>query len=189
MNDISPTVLQEACCSTRRRLLSSSLVLVSVLLAQVAGANDVALPGTKPSAPQRLKIWGFEIYDARLWTSAGFSMSQYSEQVFALELTYLRSFEGKDIAKRSIDEMKRIGAFSADQEMAWRKAMSDMFPNVEKGDQLLGIHKPNAGAEFWSQHKRLGFIADPQFARLFFGIWLHEATAAPAIRQAWMAQP
>jgi hypothetical protein len=50
----------------------------------------------------------------------------------------------------------------------------------------MGFYKPNEGAEFWFQQKRLGAITDPQFAKLFFGIWLHEATSAPAIRQAWI---
>jgi hypothetical protein len=67
--------------------------------------------------------------------------------------------------------------------------MIDIFPNVQKGDSLLGIYKPNEGAEFWSNQKRLGVVSDPQFAKLFFGIWLHEATPAPAIRQAWLNKP
>jgi hypothetical protein len=154
-----------------------------------AQTGEQILQGLRPSDAQRLKIWGFEIYDARLWTRAEFSVQQYSTQNFGLELTYLRKFEGKDIAKRSIEEMKRVGKFNADQESLWLKAMSDIFPTVNKGDQLLGIYKPNEGAEFWANQKRVGFIPDPLFAKLFFGIWLNEATSAPEIRQAWMKRP
>jgi hypothetical protein len=50
----------------------------------------------------------------------------------------------------------------------------------------VGVHKPNEGAEFWFQQRRLGAVTDPDFAKLFFGIWLHEATPAPGIRQAWV---
>jgi hypothetical protein len=151
-----------------------------------AHANDTLLPGAKPSSSQRYQVWGFEIYDARLWMQPGFSVRQYTEHPFVLELSYLRSFEGVAIAKRSLDEMRKLGSISAAQEKDWLKAMTELFPNVRQGDRLLGIYKPNEGAEFWFQQRRLGLVADPQFAKLFFGIWLHEATAAPAIRQAWM---
>jgi len=164
-------------------------VILSVCMATSLWASEALLPGAQPSPPQRLKIWGFEIYDALLWSRPGFSVQQYTAQGFGLELVYLRKFDGKDIAARSIEEMKKIGAFSPDQERTWLKAMTDIFPNVQKGDSLLGIYKPNEGAEFWSGPKRLGVVPDPQFAKLFFGIWLHEATSAPAIRQAWLNKP
>ena len=166
------------------------VVMSIVLTASLVGhASEQILPGFNPSAAQRLKIWGFEIYDARLWTRPEFSVQQYNAHHFGLELTYLRKFEGKDIAKRSIEEMKRVGKFNADQEAMWLKAMTTLFPAVDQGDKLLGVYKPNEGAEFWFNQKRLGLIDDPQFSKLFFGIWLHEATSAPEIRQAWMKKP
>jgi hypothetical protein len=161
-------------------------VIVLSSLTAMASANETLLPGAKPSSTQRYHVWGFEIYDARLWTQPGFSVQQYAAYPFALELSYLRSFEGAAIAKRSLDEMRKVGNISAAQETEWLKAMTDIFPNVRQGDRLLGIYKPTVGAEFWFQQKRIGAVSDPQFAKLFFGIWLHEATSAPAIRQAWV---
>lgn len=149
-------------------------------------ANDVLVPGAKPSSVQRYQFWGFDLYDARLWTQSGFSVQQYDAHTFALELSYLRGFEGTAIAKRSLEEMRNVGSISAAQESAWLKAMTEIFPNVRKGDRLVGVYKPNEGAEFWLAQRRLGVVSDPQFAKLFFGIWLHEATSAPAVRQAWI---
>ena len=173
---------------TRRQLHGWHSIWAMALSVMVltAHANDTLLPGAKPSSTQRYQFWGFEIYDARLWTQPGFSVQQYTAHPFVLELSYLRSFEGGAIAKRSLDEMRKLGSISAAQEKDWLKAMTDLFPNVRQGDRLVGIYKPNEGAEFWFNQKRVGLIADPQFAKLFFGIWLHEATAAPAIRQAWV---
>jgi hypothetical protein len=170
--------------------ISMAVVLTASMTAGfLSHASEQILPGLRPSEAQRLKIWGFEIYDARLWTRPEFSVLQYSTQSFGLELTYLRKFEGKEIARRSIEEMKRIGKFNAEQEAQWLKAMTEIFPTVDKGDKLLGVYKPNEGAEFWTNQKRVGLIPDPQFAKLFFGIWLHEATSAPELRQAWMNKP
>jgi hypothetical protein len=160
--------------------------LVFMSMSLTALATEAILPGTKPSSTQRYQFWGFEIYDARLWTQPGFSVQQYASHPFAIELSYLRSFEGAAIAKRSLDEMRKLGRMSAAQEKDWLKAMTDIFPNVRPGDRLVGVHKPNEGAEFWYQQRRVGVLADPQFAKLFFGIWLHEATPAPGIRQAWV---
>ncbi|MFM8824215.1 MAG: chalcone isomerase family protein [Limnohabitans sp.] len=162
------------------------LALVLGTWSLMAPANEMILPGAKPSSTQRYQFWGFEIYDARLWTSPGFSVQQYTASPFVLELSYLRNFEGAAIAKRSMDEMRKLGGITSAQEKAWLQAMTDIFPNVRAGDRLMGFYKPNEGAEFWFQQKRLGAIGDPQFAKLFFGIWLHEATPAPAIRQAWI---
>jgi len=168
------------------RLWQMTWVVVFSTLTTMAHANETILPGAKPSSTQRYQVWGFEIYDARLWTSPGFSVQQYTVAPFALELSYLRSFDGAAIAKRSLDEMRKLGSINAAQEKEWLKAMSDIFPNVRQGDRLIGLYKPNEGAEFWFQQRRLGAVSDPQFAKLFFGIWLHEATSAPAIRQAWI---
>ena len=168
------------------RLWQILLVVVLSNVSAMAAANETILPGAKPSSTQRYQFWGFEIYDARLRTSPGFSGQQYTASPFVLELPYLRNFEGPPIPKRSMDEMRKLGSINAAQEKEWLKAMTDIFPNVRPGDRLMGFYKPNEGAEFWFQQKRLGAITDPQFAKLFFGIWLHEATSAPAIRQAWI---
>jgi len=94
-------------------------VIFSFWMATSLSASEALLPGAQPSPPQRLKIWGFEIYDALLWSRPGFSVQQYTAQGFGLELVYLRKFDGKDIAARSIEEMKKIGTFSPDQERTW----------------------------------------------------------------------
>ena len=62
-------------------------VTASVTVSISAHASEQILPGLRPTETQRLKIWGFEIYDARLWTQPGFSVQQYASHPFALELS------------------------------------------------------------------------------------------------------
>jgi Chalcone isomerase-like len=171
----------------RQRFFSWGMGLVAChLTLSLAHASPALLPGAKPSSQQRLSIWGFDIYDARLWVRPGFSVASYSAHAFVLEVSYLRNLEGESISKKSIDEMRKVGPFSREQESNWLKAMLDIFPNVQKGDRLQAVYAPNAGAEFFLNDKVIGRIQDPLFAQLFFGIWLHESTSAPALRQAWM---
>ncbi len=141
-----------------------------------------ALKGAVPSAPVRLRVWGFEVYDARLWTPAGFRHRYAAQFPFALELQYLRRLEGAAIASRSIDEMRRVGSFSDAQAQHWLTAMRELFPNVGAGERITGINLPGVGAEFWVNGQRVGMVKDETFARLFFGIWLDERTSEPKMR-------
>ena len=141
-----------------------------------------ALIGAVPTPPVRLRVWGFEVYDARLWTPAGFRHGPYAQQPFALELQYLRKLEGAAIASRSIDEMRRVGHFSDAQAQSWLAAMRGLFPNVGPGERITGVNLPGEGAEFWVNGQRVGMLKDVAFARLFFGIWLDERTSEPKMR-------
>ena len=140
------------------------------------------LGGVVPTAPVRLRVWGFEVYDARLWTPVGFRHGQYTQFPFALELQYLRKLEGGAIASRSIDEMRHVGSFSDAQAQSWGGAMRELFPDVRQGERITGINLPGVGAEFWVNGQRAGVVKDPAFARLFFGIWLDERTSEPKMR-------
>jgi hypothetical protein len=140
------------------------------------------LGGVVPTAPVRLRVWGFEVYDARLWTPRGFRHTQAMQQAFALELQYLRKLEGSAIASRSIDEMRRVGSFTDAQAQAWLTAMREIFPNVSAGERITGINLPGEGAEFWVNGQRVGLVKDVTFARLFFGIWLDDRTSEPKMR-------
>lgn len=140
------------------------------------------LGGVVPTAPVRLRVWGFEVYDARLWTPVGFRHGSYTQFPFALELQYLRKLEGAAIASRSIDEMRRVGAFSDAQAQSWLAAMRELFPDVRQGERITGINLPGVGAEFWVNGQRVGVVKDAAFARLFFGIWLDERTSEPKMR-------
>lgn len=142
----------------------------------------LALGGVMPTAPVRLRVWGFEVYDARLWTPSSFKHTQSAQFSFALELQYLRKLDGSAIASRSIDEMRRVGSFSDAQAQTWLSAMRGMFPDVSAGERITGINLPGEGAEFWVNGQRVGLIKDETFARLFFGIWLDERTSEPKMR-------
>ena len=136
----------------------------------------------------RLRVLGFQIYDARLWVAPGFKSKTFSEHAFGLELAYLRNVSGEDIATRSLDEMRRFASLSADQETQWLRQMREIFPSVQKGDRLIGTNRPGIGVTFHFNGKSLGEIRDPEFARLFFGIWLFESTAKPWIRKDLLAK-
>ena len=145
------------------------------------------LPEHRLLGTARLTVYGFKVYDSRLWVAPGFSGDNFSNQAFGLELDYLRDFQNEAIVERSLTEMQRFGTLTTEQTSAWRAAMLRVIPNVKKGDRIMGIHNPGAGATFWVNGQRAGDVADAEFARLFFSIWLSPKTSHPKIRSALLA--
>ncbi len=73
------------------------------------------LPGAVWSGTARMRFFGLAIYDAALWVAPGFSASRYAQSPLALQLTYLRSLNGRSIAQRSLEEMRRGAALTSVQ--------------------------------------------------------------------------
>ncbi|HNV58047.1 MAG TPA: chalcone isomerase family protein [Rhodoferax sp.] len=146
-----------------------------------------ALPDAQWSGAARMRFFAFDVYDAALWVAPGFRASRYAQSALVLELSYLRSLKGQAIAERSIDEMRRSATLSAVQERNWLTAMRAAFPDVQTGDRITGVHQPTTGAQFWFNGQLRANVADPEFSRLFFGIWLAETTSEPRLRSALLA--
>ena len=106
----------------------------------------------------------------------------------ALELHYLRDFDAKDIAQRSLKEMRRLRKITPAQEKEWMAQMLQVFPPIRKGDRLLGFQRPGEAAVFWHNGQLRGEVADAEFTSLFFGIWLSPRTSAPGLRQALLGE-
>ena len=175
----------------RAALLAAAGMLVLATGAQAAvqapAELQSALPQVQPAGSTRLTFWGFEIYDASLWVQPGFRASAWRDAPFALELRYLRSFDGDDIAQRSLDEMRKASPLSDVQARSWLDQMKNAFPDVQKGDRLVGLYRPGAGAQFFYNGKPTAAVADPVFAQRFFGIWLGSQSSEPGMRDALLA--
>ena len=156
-----------------------------------ASARRAELQGAMPQhrliGQGRLTFWGFEVYDASLWALPGFEPDKLFAEAFALELAYLRDFSSADIAERSIAEMRRSAAIGNALAKTWTAELQRVLPEIKKGDRVTGLYRPGLGAQFIVNGKVAGDIGDPEFARLFFGIWLSPNTSEPALRTALLA--
>ena len=180
-----------------RRALMSGLLLAALGRPASAQATtsaedtraelDAALPQHRLIGKSRLTVWGFQVYDARFWALPGFKPENLPGEPFALELAYLRDFTSRDIAERSMTEMRRSAAISEDQAKIWIDEMLRAIPDIKKGDRVMGIHRPGTGAQLLFNGKASGEIRDVEFARLFFGIWLSPKTSEPKLRAALLA--
>ncbi|MFM7001403.1 MAG: hypothetical protein ACKOXU_10140, partial [Limnohabitans sp.] len=99
----------------------------------------------------RFTYWGFEVYDASLWTSSEFSPEDWAQQALILELRYLRDFKGSDIAQRSMDEMQGQRALNPSQHKSWFETLQKLIPNIRSGERLTGIYRPDKGMQLLHQ--------------------------------------
>ena len=181
---------------TRRKWVCGALLAApaSAILAQAPASADDLRPELNALLPQhrlmgktRLTVWGFQVYDASFWAAPGFQPDSYARHGFALELAYLRDFASKDIAERSLSEMRRSSDISESQGKIWASELQRLIPDVKKGDRVMGINRPGTSALLLVNSKMAGEIQDADFARLFFGIWLSPKTSEPKMRSALLA--
>ena len=170
---------------SRRSTLVALACLPLGVLAQTAPPSELsALPGARLLGQGRLTFLGLSVYGAKLWVTDGFKPDNFINHPVALELAYARSLVGSLIAERSLTEMKRVGEVPADKAETWFAAMTKIFPDVNKGDRITGLHQPGEGMRFFFNGQPRGDIRDPAFGRLFTGIWLSPRTSEPKLRQA-----
>jgi len=171
----------------RRRPLLQALPLLAVPAAWAQGSGSPELTGLSRQGEARFRFFGLHIYDIRLWVAAPVTAAHWAEQRFVLELQYARHLLGREIAARSLKEMRRQAEITDAQAQAWLAEMQAAFPDVNDGDRLSGLHEPGVGASFYLNGQLRRRIADARFAQLFFGIWLSAQSSEPALRAKLLA--
>ena len=185
--------------STPLRALDAALFAVATLIAvhtvaqaPVAAAAAIApatalpdplrslLPEARLQGEGALRWFGLAVYRARLWSPPG---GWRADEPYALEIRYDRDTKGEQLVERSVEEMRHIGAGTAQQQARWREAMRRTFPDVSEGDRIIGLATPGAATRFFLNGQPLGEIDDPAFGPAFFGIWLSPRTSRPELRR------
>ena len=167
------------------RFILLAVILCSLLPTSFARDSlelSTQLSTAKLQGSGRLTWWGLHIYDASFYRVGSLSSSE-----FALDMRYQKSFSGKAIANRSVDEMKRIGV-PDDQAAYWGKELVSFLPNVESGQNLTAIYSPKQGTTFYHDGKQIAQIPGTEFSKAFFGIWLDPKTSAPKLRAELLGQ-
>ena len=139
------------------------------------------MPTLKAMGGGLLRIFGFQVYNAYLWTPEGASFDPAKPHV--LDIHYLRTFSAKQLAERSIDEMRGQGTGNEAVYPKWIAEMQRVFADVKEGDRLTGIATPARTAKFFHNGAYRGEVADAAFTDAFFGIWLSEKSSQPGMRE------
>jgi hypothetical protein len=146
------------------------------------------VPGARQQGGDLFRYFGFRVYDIRLWVGERAVDQTWDDRPLALALTYQRKLVGAQIAERSLKEMQGLATVSAADAERWLLAMKRLFPDVAEGDRLTGVLRPGQGARFFLNGQLRGDVDEPEFARLFFGIWLAPGSSEPALRNALLGR-
>ena len=142
---------------------------------QVAALEDMSLVGEA-----RMEVLFWDVYDARLYSHGS---GWRAEPPFALALTYLLDLDGKRIAERSIQEMRKQG-FGDELTLArWYELLAGIIPDVSDRDEIVGLADSEGHTSFFLNGELIGEIREPEFTDRFFGIWLSERTSEPELRR------
>ncbi len=147
---------------------------------ELPSAAQADMPPLKTRGGGLLRKFGFQIYNAHLWTPDGAALDRNKPHV--LDIQYLRNFTAKVLAERSIDEMRDQGVGSDAVYPKWLAEMQRVFADVKPGDRLTGVVTSARTSKFFLNGVLRGEMADPAFTDAFFGIWLHEKTSEPKFR-------
>lgn len=121
-------------------------------------------------------LW--KIYEAELIAENGIYQANGN---FALQLTYARDIKAQRIVDTSIDLIADQGIGDQNKLETWRGLLSDIIPDINKGDQLTGLRN-SQGATFYFNAEPIGLLKDKELSEYFFNIWLAETTTAPKLR-------
>jgi hypothetical protein len=123
-----------------------------------------------------LKFLGLKVYNISLWSED--KIFSYNNE-FAIQINYNMNFSREDLAKRSIEEIKKNNYLSEKEEKNYYQELIKIFVNIKKGDEKVALFSPNQGVTLFYNNQIIGKISDLKFARLFVDIWLDERGSYP----------
>ncbi|MFI8480189.1 chalcone isomerase family protein [Pseudomonas sp. NPDC078700] len=139
------------------------------------------LADTKLVGQGDLRIWGFRIYTARLWSAY---QPFDSSRPFALELTYHRDISRDQFVDASLDEIRRTSGeqVSKAQLQAWGDEMQRAFVDIKAGQRITGVNLGER-CQFYVDGRLHYEVRDRAFAKAFFAIWLDPKTRDSGLRE------
>lgn len=174
------------------------LLLVLPCGLQAAGGErtlkGVTMPGQVALDGRTLALNGmglrtkvvFKVYVAGLYlekTSADGLAIAASEQVKRMELVFLRSVDGADVAKAISDGFTNNAGEALPALKDRISKFGKLIPDVKKGDRLLFIYRPAAGVEVLANGKSAGTIEGKDFGDALLRVWLGPKPSDKALKE------
>ncbi|BBP59151.1 chalcone isomerase family protein [Pseudomonas sp. St316] len=166
--------------------LRKSLVAIAFCMFSLYGTQALSdwrdvLPGARLVGQADFDWYGFDLYQARLWSAAA---APSLETAFALELNYRRAIDKESLVETSLKEMQRLNGapLDAGRRDEWAAQMRRAFIDVKPGSRITGLYLPGQGCRFYVGETLSLAVTDPRFARAFFAIWLDPRTREPNLR-------
>jgi len=162
--------------NTKALLLTVSL-LVTVNL---ASASSQRIAQLKMIGQGEMSWLFIDLYHASLYSQTG----KYHERVYpqALKLVYQRDIDKDDLVSATKNEWQKL-ALDAGQYQYWLTALTQLWPDIKKGDALAFMVAADGRGLFYHNNRLLGGINSKEFPSAFLSIWLSKKSSEPALRR------
>lgn len=177
---MSSDVSQKAGLGVFRSMKYILIALISLLALPAMAAYDQYVPQAEKVGQGRLTYLMWDVYDASLYAPEG---RYEADRPFALRLSYLRNIPAEKIVERSIAEMAEQAGIDQSRLSEWEARLFAFFPEITKGDEVIGVNDGQGTSLFYYNGTRVGMIDDPDFTRSFFDIWLGSDTNVPDLQR------
>lgn len=127
----------------------------------------------------------FKVYVAGLYlekTSKDGLEIASSEQAKRMELVFLRSVSGEDVAKAIADGFENNAGAVLPALKERIKKFGAFIPDLKKGDSLVFIYRPGQGLELQAGGKTAGTIDGKDFSDALFRVWLGPKPSDKALK-------
>ena len=128
----------------------------------------------------KLEFLFWDIYNSELYSPDGvFAQDTYP---LALKIEYLRDIDADDLVDKTAEEWEKLG-YSDEQIAPWLSEIKTIWPDINKGDELLLIVDEDKSSRFFYNHELIGDMQDTTFGPSFLAIWLDENCSFPKLRK------
>ena len=163
------------------------LKLVKMFVLVLFAFQTQAQPELKTVGEGSYRYLFWQLYDARLATADGEFTGYNQGSPVLLELTYKRDISKQQFIDATIDEWKKLGHSSTEQQQKWAAQLQSLWQDVNEGDRLAALLLDDGKVQFYFNGVETGVLDDKAFGAAFFDIWLHPDTSAPKLRRQLLA--
>ncbi len=163
----------------------SRLSILCLVLFLITASKADPFSNLEPVGTATLRVIFWALYDSTLFTPNG--NYQGVEPGLTLQIDYRRKISRKDLINRTRDEWEKMDLYQQDSEQ-WINLLAEIWPDVQKGDQLAVQVTDSLGSNFYLNGEPAGTIQDSQFTHDFLAIFLSEKSSYPRLRNRLVGQ-
>ncbi|MFT6984640.1 MAG: hypothetical protein ACJAT7_000437 [Psychromonas sp.] len=170
------TILKALLTYPKVLLLTISLLL----MVNLANASNQLTAPLKMVGQGEMSWLFINLYHASFYSQSG----EYQEQVYpqALKIVYQQDIDKEDLVSATEKEWRKL-SLNNKQYQNWLTELTQLWPDIKKGDQLLFRVEADGRGLFYHNNQLLGGINSDQFSAAFLSIWLSKNSSEPKLRK------
>lgn len=117
-------------------------------------------------------------------SDSGLTPLESSDRPFRLEIEYLMDIPKERFIEAAVKTLRNQHSEATLRRFSKEIGrMHSFYRDVEKGDRYTLSYHPQIGTTLELNGQFLGAVPSPEFARLYFGIWLGEKPVSDSLRE------